>query len=748
MATALDLLMSTKEDVNLLSEESDICTIDAKTRVIFVPSTIVVGGVQSDKNAERIKFLCPKIVGDNLDLSKFSIRINFENVSSVDFNVSIKDQYICDDVAVDGENVTFSWLIGRNAARYMGTVRFIVCAVKTDSDSNISVEWNTTIAEVPVLEGIEIDQPQIGQEEKDVINQLLELTKNTSAEAIQNVNSAKEQAIKDIQSVSQPDTTLTIEGGLAEAKATGEAIGSLKENKVDKPSAADDGKIPRAKEGEVEWVEVGQPTDEQTNSAVSSWLNEHPEATTTVQDGSLDEKKIQASFRKKIKRTYRTFQDVLNDNFLETGTYIETTGFYSTDDGGGGLYLVSTYAPSDGNPCYFSYFDKYIVYIAKENVCNALALGIKKDGSLDCSDIVNKFFASKQVESKRYYSLYFPAGVYLFTNPIKIENTVAYANISGCASSRGTYAYVHNDNFYPKYSATVFAFDIPKNTTAMTVNIETDGSFNMNGITFVSNSSLFKSEGFETRPTVPYNVFSIEKKVENVNGLNIENCRRTSVENCSFIGFSGYGLRSYSHNILNCFFSDCSVGVENNKSDLMLFNCYIARCENGIKAGSGGVIWASNTFIDQCVMHGILSENQPQTTLVVNGCVIDHIGYSGICVEYALDANIDARIGRCGMYYAGKTTGFSDMLKDEKKKATTIYYGQLLHGNFRLNIYKRSITDDSTNLDYVLPNVVFGGTYKNVVVTGLHYKDYLLFCNEENVHNTTIYADDGIHTYS
>lgn len=232
MATALDLLMSEKEDVNLHSEESDICTIDAKTRAIFVPSTIVVGGVQSDKNAERIKFSCPKIVGDNLDLSKFSVRINFENVSSVDFNVSIKDQYICDDVAVDGENVTFSWLIGRNAARYMGTVRFIVCAVKTDSDSNISVEWNTAIAEVPVLEGIEIDQPQIGQEEKDVINQLLDLTKNTSAEAVQNVNSAKEQAIKNIQSVSQPDTTLTIEGGLAEAKATGEAIGSLKEDIV------------------------------------------------------------------------------------------------------------------------------------------------------------------------------------------------------------------------------------------------------------------------------------------------------------------------------------------------------------------------------------------------------------------------------------------------------------------------------------------------------------------------------------
>lgn len=302
METALDLLMNTKEDVNLLSEESDICTIDAKTRVIFVPSTIVVGGVQSDKNAERIKFSCPKIVGDNLDLSKFSVRINFENVSSVDFNVSIKDQYICDDVAVDGENVTFSWLIGRNAARYMGTVRFIVCAVKTDSDSNISVEWNTAIAEVPVLEGIEIDQPQIGQEEKDVINQLLELTKNTSAEAIQNVNSAKQQAIKDIQSVSQPDTTLTIEGGLAEAKATGEAIDSLKEDIGNKTNLNTNDKT-----NIVNAInEVNNRFLEPVEYAVNNWLDEHPEATTTVQDGAIIEPKIHSSFLPYIKNNYVT----------------------------------------------------------------------------------------------------------------------------------------------------------------------------------------------------------------------------------------------------------------------------------------------------------------------------------------------------------------------------------------------------------------------------------------------------------
>nr|DAH74439.1 MAG TPA: PL-6 Lyase Family 6 [Caudoviricetes sp.] len=232
MTSALDLLMdsdSTAETTTLL-ESNGICTIDSRTRTIFVPPEIVVGAVQSDKNAERIKFSCPKIVGDNLDLSKFSIRINFENVSSVDPDISIKDQYICEDASVNEDNIIFSWVIGKNAARYMGTIRFIVCAVKTDSDSNISIEWNTTVAQIPVLEGIEVDQPSLDENNKDVINQLLAITKTASDEAVKNVNSAKEQAITDIQNVSQPDKTLTVEGGIADAKATGNAISSLRED--------------------------------------------------------------------------------------------------------------------------------------------------------------------------------------------------------------------------------------------------------------------------------------------------------------------------------------------------------------------------------------------------------------------------------------------------------------------------------------------------------------------------------------
>lgn len=385
MATALDLLMSAKEDVNLLSEESDICTIDAKTRTIFVPSTIVVGGVQSDKNAERIKFSCPKIVGDNLDLSKFSVRINFENVSSVDFNVSIKDQYICDDVAVDGENVTFSWLIGRNAARYMGTVRFIVCAVKTDSDSNISVEWNTAIAEVPVLEGIEIDQPQIGQEEKDVINQLLDLTKNTSAEAVQNVNSAKEQAIKDIQSVSQPDTTLTIEGGLAEAKATGEAIGSLKEeiaelsNKILYEEYAD---LLHGKEPKEKWYIDASNGTGRTLAQFFSYID--------IDVSEYIGKKLYPYTSHKGATVYHSSRSVVF--YDESGAFISGTGISSNNPINGievpkkskTVSICFNYESDDNQPI------KPQVYYLAINRENKNKLMLKKDVLIDYEQIQNK----------------------------------------------------------------------------------------------------------------------------------------------------------------------------------------------------------------------------------------------------------------------------------------------------------------------------------------------------------------------
>lgn len=76
--------------------------------------------------------------------------------------------------------------------------------------------------------------------------------------------------------------------------------------KINKPTSDDNNKFPRAKDGNVEWVEQGLPTDEQTANAVQNWLNEHPEATTTVQDGVITETKIHSDFLPYIKKDYVT----------------------------------------------------------------------------------------------------------------------------------------------------------------------------------------------------------------------------------------------------------------------------------------------------------------------------------------------------------------------------------------------------------------------------------------------------------
>lgn len=69
------------------------------------------------------------------------------------------------------------------------------------------------------------------------------------------------------------------------------------------------GQVLRKKSGtdfDVEWASVAQPTDEQVDTAVNDWLDDHPEATTTVQDGSLTEAKLTDATQLKVLNDYVT----------------------------------------------------------------------------------------------------------------------------------------------------------------------------------------------------------------------------------------------------------------------------------------------------------------------------------------------------------------------------------------------------------------------------------------------------------
>ena len=157
------------EDAEKTKEDNTVfCEIDAETRKITVPETYKILGVESDEDSERVYFRAPRIVGDKIDLATLGLRINYQNANSQ------KDSYPVDDLTVENEFITFSWLLSRKVVAYKGTVKFIVCAVRIGDNAEISNEWNTTLASAEVLEGLEVDYSSIPEEEgKDLLEALI-----------------------------------------------------------------------------------------------------------------------------------------------------------------------------------------------------------------------------------------------------------------------------------------------------------------------------------------------------------------------------------------------------------------------------------------------------------------------------------------------------------------------------------------------------------------------------------------------
>lgn len=194
------------EDAEKTKEDNTVfCEIDAETRKITVPETYKILGVESDEDSERVYFRAPRIVGDKIDLAPLGLRINYQNANSQ------KDSYPVDDLTVENEFITFSWLLSRKAVAYKGAVKFIVCAVRIGDNAEISNEWNTTLASAEVLEGLEVDLSGIPDEEgKDLLEALIA----QSQVKLMEVGEATEEAKR---SAERADTAADSAGHAADA---------------------------------------------------------------------------------------------------------------------------------------------------------------------------------------------------------------------------------------------------------------------------------------------------------------------------------------------------------------------------------------------------------------------------------------------------------------------------------------------------------------------------------------------------
>lgn len=160
---------------------NDIFTVNPENRTISVPETEKIFGVFSDGNTERKHFRCPKVVGDGIDLTTLHLYINYQNANGK------KYPYLVEDVQADGDYITFSWLISPDVVSYKGTVKFVLCAKK-----GTELEWNTTIAEGTVLEGLEATDEVVARN-PDIIEQILTRLDNVSEIPQEKVTEAVDQ---------------------------------------------------------------------------------------------------------------------------------------------------------------------------------------------------------------------------------------------------------------------------------------------------------------------------------------------------------------------------------------------------------------------------------------------------------------------------------------------------------------------------------------------------------------------------
>lgn len=157
--------------------------INADDRSIVIPAGENLLGVENDNEGVRKYFRCPKIVGDNINLTKSDVYINVQNASG---EKSGKDRYTVQNMTVSGDNVTFEWVLGRKVTSHKGSVRFAVCVREKGSER----EWHTTFATGNALEGEELFEPaELEARGQDFIG-ILTSDANADANSIESGKSA------------------------------------------------------------------------------------------------------------------------------------------------------------------------------------------------------------------------------------------------------------------------------------------------------------------------------------------------------------------------------------------------------------------------------------------------------------------------------------------------------------------------------------------------------------------------------
>ena len=230
--------------------DDEYLTIDTDTHIININNLSRLFGVQYDGNSKLIKFRISNKLSDIQKMQDSIVYINWIDSKGV------KGQSIAIDKTISNDICEFAWKVPFDALKNSRVLHFAMSAVITSNSSSvINQKWSTQIASVIIPDGIYIKSYTPSSEEEDRIAQIY-------SELSKMINKQNEDLKADID-VERKRIDVLNNGGLI-----------IK--------------------------------DELIESNIKTWLDEHPEATTTVQDGSITESKINKEFLKFIKNNYAT----------------------------------------------------------------------------------------------------------------------------------------------------------------------------------------------------------------------------------------------------------------------------------------------------------------------------------------------------------------------------------------------------------------------------------------------------------
>ena len=373
--------------------------------------------IAGEKNSQYIRFMMPRY-WDGIDVSEKTISIIY----------GLAGQYYGETAAISAErtddSLRFGWVVPEEACCIAGTLLFILVI----KDSTYVLK--SQITEVPVLKSINLDDviPEPTKEAWYADFQVrVERTLSAAENAVEEAQSTLAQArsligsplvantAADMADTSRiyvytgsetgytnghwyyhtgsawtdggvynavavdTDTTLSISGKAADAKKTGDEIEQIKEEL-----------------SEYEGVFTAN-----VDESVQNWLDEHPEATTTVQDGSITQTKINSDFLALIKNGAVTpqmygakgdgvaddtqaIQDAIDDNpkstvYFPAGSYKISTPIKTWPDNAKYVNLVfdmsaDVFTETEDMPCLF-----YVGgYDLDSNYGTTATLGYKK----------------------------------------------------------------------------------------------------------------------------------------------------------------------------------------------------------------------------------------------------------------------------------------------------------------------------------------------------------------------------------